>query len=150
MRCWRQHFESQPHHPSPSSHTQRSRIICYLCKLECSGLVAVSWMFYGYSHPSLLHLLGSWIFLSSMLRGDTMGLVLLFWPLQKGFRNTVKHGGKKTQHVLRKGGRQPVFPLPHSYSSSLFYLLWLLKVTFTKSFYSGTLWQPCILSRITR
>ena len=95
MRCWRQHFEPQPPHPSPLSHTQSSRIRCYLCKSECSGWVAVSWMFYGYSNPSLLHLLGGWIFLSSMRGSDTMGLVLLLWPLQKGFRNMAKHRGKK-------------------------------------------------------
>lgn len=138
MRCWRQHLESQPHHPSPSSHAQSSRIICYLCKLECSGLVAVSWMCYGYSHPSLLRLLGSWMFLSSMLGSDTMGLVLLFWPLQKGFRNTVKHGGKNTTcpEERRKATCVP-------FASFLFFSTFLFALTFKSDIYKVLLqWSP--------
>lgn len=50
-----------PASPSSSkSHTQGSQIMWYLCNLECSGWVAVSWMVYGCSNPSSLHLRGGW------------------------------------------------------------------------------------------
>lgn len=85
--------------------TPKTTGLCYLLKLECSGWVAVSGRVYGYSSPSLLFV--KWLsFISHVLGSDMKGLVMLFWPLQRGFRKMARMGRKKPPEITCFGKKR--------------------------------------------